>query len=477
MANVHINYLDIWVFGLFKNPDGTYKEVNLMTDYRNGLQFNIGSISPKDYQSKENTAFSLNTYTTAEYNITGTTSVMPSAGLRVQRMRFVLEFQDPKSGGQQQVDYSTIEYPNHECKDMCVATASGDTKSAWLSSQVADPRQNLNENDWPPMKVVDPGTGFGSAPYGGGGGGTPNKVNNFSLFGLPSCANTSPDKDRETSPDPVNISTAYIRNDVMLSPWELGAIHRGAVWQTINLHKYNPSRVMGGYAGGDANILDQIKMTEDLEVYGKFNVNCGIKTHEDTLYVDAQKESLRLLTMGITTGTTYEDPIAGGTPALIDQTKADTIADSVVNDAPGHGKWLDRSQIIATPELIKNCSTDAEQEEIAGKFINLCKAGTSDTTIGTSAKIIVLAQAIKDIGGVKLSKDLNYDGVIDANATDKYDANGNTKNNDTINEKDVLTTFGIYDPMFDEIISSTKIIGVIKLDGGKWVLNRYMYSE
>ena len=119
-----------------------------------------------------------------------------------------------------------------------------------------------------------------------------------------------------------------------------------------------------------------------------------------------------------------------------------------------------------------------KKEEIIGKFINLCKAGTEDTTIGTSAKIIVLAQAIKDIGGVKLSKDLNYDGAIGTSVVDKYDADGDGDTTDSVNEERD-TTVGIYDPMFDEIISSMRMIGIIELNPStnKWELKRYLYTE
>lgn len=35
--------------------------------------------------------------------------------------------------------------------------------------------------------------------------------------------------------DSKHLSTAYIRNAPMQSLWELGVIHRGAAWQTLNL--------------------------------------------------------------------------------------------------------------------------------------------------------------------------------------------------------------------------------------------------
>ena len=57
--------------------------------------------------------------------------------------------------------------------------------------------------------------------------------------------NSSTSRDKETATEPAwkgnntdqHISTAFIRNAPMRSPWELGLIHRAVPWQTINLKK------------------------------------------------------------------------------------------------------------------------------------------------------------------------------------------------------------------------------------------------
>jgi hypothetical protein len=71
----------------------------------------------------------------------------------------------------------------------------------------------------------------------------------------------------------------------MMSPWEIGFIHRASKWQTINLkatgytnfaeHKdsCNESENGSGYSSGDGAILQQIKMTDRIGCYGKINVN------------------------------------------------------------------------------------------------------------------------------------------------------------------------------------------------------------
>lgn len=70
----------------------------------------------------------------------------------------------------------------------------------------------------------------------------------------------------------------------MVSIWELGAIHRASKWRTLNLSmspkgaqaqnaEQNFVQKGGGtYQDGDGPILDQVKMTNDLEVLGKINL-------------------------------------------------------------------------------------------------------------------------------------------------------------------------------------------------------------
>lgn len=96
-----------------------------------------------------------------------------------------------------------------------------------------------------------------------------------------------------------HISTAFIRHAIlrrtsssgsggtpsvvehpMESLWELGAIHRGSRWQTLNLSKspeYDKAEGFvndgaGDYENGDGPILDQVKMTNDCLSFGKINL-------------------------------------------------------------------------------------------------------------------------------------------------------------------------------------------------------------
>mgnify|MGYP007055255593 CR=1 FL=1 len=102
----------------------------------------------------------------------------------------------------------------------------------------SDPRQNLNPGDWQPLEWKNW-----------------NNPENY----LPS--DTTGDRESEV--------TAWITNRPMKTAAELGRIHRGAQWETINLRAcgsspadYNPNADLNAegisYKMGDAGILDQV---------------------------------------------------------------------------------------------------------------------------------------------------------------------------------------------------------------------------
>ena len=60
----------------------------------------------------------------------------------------------------------------------------------------------------------------------------------------------------------------------MESLWELGCISRAEPWKTLNLKRSNPLALGGEtYAKGDANILDQVKITDAKSRFGLINLN------------------------------------------------------------------------------------------------------------------------------------------------------------------------------------------------------------
>jgi hypothetical protein len=343
-------------------------------------------------------------------------------------------------------DYAYIDYSNYTDSDIAdsdyadsdvesntfFAYADAGSKSAYFIFQAADPRQNLHPADWKReySTDTDPGT-LGS--------------NNTNF--LPNTAGTyGTDSDRENSDVvyPWQISTAYIRNAPMKSPWELGAIHRGTAWQTINLKKYNYNQGKSGGGNkyndestinsGDANILDQIKMSDNFTTLGKINLNV------------TEQLILKTLFYGIYTNSGYESPSAQDSAPtyMLTEAMAESLADETLTETSADN-FKTRAEILTNIESFSDNNlglvqtNDAVQEEIIGKFINLTKADEIKTNQVT---IIAIAQTIDDIGGgITVYNDLNQDGdILDAN------------------EKIINTQFGVYDQYADKITATQKVL-------------------
>lgn len=287
--------------------------------------------------------------------------------------------------------------------------------------------------------------------------------------------------DKEAGTNPW-VSTCYIRNGVIESPWELGAIHRGAAWETINLKAYNNGAIGGGsYADGDANILDQIKMNGNTANSGKININTPVK------------DVLKALVRNIYVGESYVAP--GGTSgAIISSLFAEDIANGILNlnGAKGGNTYTSRAAVADVGILTDNSLdggsldqiTDAKKEEIIGKFINL-------TTVRQNLfTLIILAQTIRDAGnpsgsatGVPLYIDLDLDGDFEGSVSevsagwdiDGKDTNNNGNPNDdpVISDKNldadsnpetVKAKMGRYDQYVDTITTEQKILVVVYRD-------------
>ena len=269
-------------------------------------------------------------------------------------------------------------------------SSTGSTDYLYFDSQIDDPRQNLLQDDWTINNWDDsPDSNVYSR-------------NSSLIF------NPNPDIDRSddedtadyepSANDPWDISTAYIRNEAMKSPWEVGFIHRGAKWQTLNLKRYNNKTTSsligagggGSYSDGDANILDQIRMTDANLEYGKINLNTS------------STAVLKVLFQKVCIGSNKESP-GSITGNIVDTTIAEQIASSIlsINGVDGGTPLLCRSALLDNDTIVDlltgnnlglNQNNDALMEEIVGKFINLTKAKRANLF-----NIIVVAQAIKDI--------------------------------------------------------------------------------
>lgn len=316
------------------------------------------------------------------------------------------------------------------------------SKTYILSTQVEDPRQNLNSGDWgirPEANSLSDGQEAEINLTNGEQlvtklGSTNDKSNPSAPSFAATDYDTGYDLEEVTSPSYINnstfMSTAYIRNAPMLSPWELGFIHRGKKWQTLNLSKYNKSKAVKGYKNsnnnwflpgggkyedGDANILDQIKMTP--EAKSPVKVNLAGKSDE---MLNALFAGIYLGCSPIMYGGSIDNISKSGTEItpefispIVSKLKAANfttragIADILSFESENSGK-----------------RTKAGREELIGKVIQL-----TDIYSGLQMfELVILSQAIKDIGNpsdhtaaVKVKKPFyNSSGELETTDIDAY---------------------------------------------------------
>lgn len=350
------------------------------------------------------------------------------------------------TGGFKGYDYSTINKTSTLAVDLLncdPTTLPALPKSTFFSFQTEDPRQNLNAGDWyvataaPQVYNDAVGSGIGTSywkvkwdtPAGSGYTGIVNEKGSPAGGYADALSAASGnvalcEADKEICTDPAGgtMSTAFIRNAPMISPWEIGFIHRGIKWQTINLKKFDKNKVInainvggnkynpggGNYDLGDANILDQIKMTSAADSPKKIQLK--------TRMVEALTALLDKVRLGCTPDVTMS----------IDSMSKTTGTELVSNDIAILVKkimakdivLLSRGELADIPEMssenslaTKQRDTDAKQEELIGKIINL--TDITDKTknfYGNKIRfftIVVIAQSIKDVGGVGVDIPIN----------------------------------------------------------------------
>lgn len=336
-----------------------------------------------------------------------------------------------------------------------------------MYTQAVDPRQNLNPGDW-----TKGNSKLATLPTGTDMGLTPSRSVRTSGDTEPDALNTNNGVGADNGTP--RLSTAFIRNAPMKSPWEIGAIHRGAKWETINLKYYaNPHNQYSvsaditangiAYApsvvpvplydtdGGDAAILDQIKMTGRKEVYGKVDIN------------KENPNVFRALFFKIYCDGDYSNPGAQ-TGTEITHGDANNLATTFLGtyrmDGTKAYEFKTRAQIASMQGLYGFGTDDATQEASIGKFINLTKAGTASTEY----TILAIGQSILDAGGPSPGITLI-----------KLDDDGNQV---TINN--VLK--GSYQQYADEITGEQKIMVVLSYDaaapaGERFKIVRYRQIE
>lgn len=343
------------------------------------------------------------------------------------------------------LDYARIVDP---ASPVTINGIEGTNDYIHIAFEINDPRHNQFAANWSVVSgagdsAFDPGTRI--SPY-------TNSV----------CApHASGDGDGSAGDDPWEISTAHIANIPIISPWELGAIHRGGNWETINLkaHNANANTKSGGgpYADGDANILNQIKMSTAAQTPKKVNLT------------DQREETHTALIRKIRIGSDYDDPGNGGTEINTLTNKIDTIVAKILDQ---NAAFLQRSEVAKVTELFDGTcgvtqNTDARKEELIGKLINL----TDIDTASEYFTVLVLAQSIRDRGeGVTLNFDLDDDGDAGEESASEieagYDINGDGDSDDTTGIPETIANCQLnqYDQFADQIVSTRKLKAEIHRD-------------
>lgn len=396
-----------------------------------------------------------------------------------------------------------------------------------------DPRQNLNPDDWDRTlkfvagndiktpgsdeKLADAMCLDGSAATGWTGavneGGTVDLTQNF----IPYRNADQATRDMETANQPgwrytgtgdfnnLRLSTAFIRNAPMMSPWEIGLIHRGTRWQTINIsntcdpddngqnikltgHKpHNNSWELSGtkYGGttgyfGDAAILDQIKMTDKCATYGKININRLRQNDElfnkEGADLNLEQHIANAIFRGVRFGENITHFYANSTRQSNDDfPNANNGTSETVGTLSGaqfgnltasRDAHTSRAHFIGWSNgdmenaygAASPANTDAACEEIIGKTINLLCA---ETTSPSQIKVVVVAQVIKDAAGMQFRKDSSGNNVQAACEFGQFDYN---------------STSNIH---FDEIIGEVKMLVTVERDitTGQMLIRRTDYLE
>ena len=370
--------------------------------------------------------------------------------------------------------------------DYTVLDASSEAKNLYnrfylVGLEAKDPRQNLNNGDWNVAPKVFgynmSTTDWSSLEVDGDKSVLAERlVAGHCNTGSNPSAQTGADPEIFTNPAWVSatehLSTAYIANKPMKSLWELGAIHRGIPWQTINLKK---STVVSGmlnnvtrnanadgytYAQGDGFIFDQVKLVDNGAVVstGKIDLN---RANSATFSEAWDQKLFASVFAGVGLGHSYADlhtDYNARTGAnKVSEADAAAITGSLYA-AHGSSVWESRGQLLTGNfyngygEL--SMSTDAAQEEFVGKTMNLLKAQLSGQTPETDTiKAVIVVQTLKDIGGE------GSEAEIIRFKQDKTEEKKNCK----IGRFDAPVADGDGFVYFDEITSEVKMLVTYKL--------------
>ena len=336
-----------------------------------------------------------------------------------------------------QLTVSSVNYDKERAMSV-PASREYSFQAAW---QAVDPRVNHYPIDWT-LKLSDPKAE--TVVYPGTWG-----INNFD--------NDSEGKldavtegDKEAVSDPAwtssgHLASAYIRHAPMESLWELGCISRAEPWKTLNLKKsrvFASGETQGGgeYAKGDANILDQVTLTDKKSRFGLINLNTDEHFVLETLFyqipfhtelhqagIGADDKSILGATGTSSIYSVYSKKDTSNhkeesclaclimerskilrfekrSDLLMDETEVDalTTIDSGKRSSLKETVTKLRTALFSIPKTGESASpeeetssktTDAEEEQLVGKIMNQVAADPYETVY-----IIAVGQSIRDLG-------------------------------------------------------------------------------
>ena len=322
----------------------------------------------------------------------------------------------------------------------------------------------------------------------------------------PACSGENPADTTEEK----RMSTAYIRNAPMKTLWELGVIHRGMAWQTLNIKRArrsvsdsswrrislsdneyveNLSAEGVAYIDGDGIILEQTKLTNLTYTAGKLNVN-SLLPRDPSLpplqyNADWNKDIVKALFANIRYGHRISDLYSislnvglTGLGKVAWNTNFSNVFTAVEQIPEGRdpkdyyaGKYLSRADFVegaSNPNstadyILANGfglrsgwidAADAQQEEFVGKTVNLLTAGANTPNM---IQAVIVVQTIKSVPtGAQIHRP-TYDRNMTAPALLDADATTMVATDDF----DVARVDGV-DVHYDEITGEIRALVTIK---------------
>lgn len=370
-------------------------------------------------------------------HVRGSLAVPESSNVTVENVNIYIDavklLKRPSAGGNfVPVDFAKIEKTLSGAETFNI---NSNNSTLYAGVYTHDPRQNLNKGDWSsyPIDLVDDAPDFDNSVGVGSSSSYSNiksfQYGNATTFGKVNSHDydsvEDDDKDVENITDTGvadgrtgkfeiaakfktedsedrPLSTAFIRQDPLESLWELGFIHRGIKWQTINLkavqNETDIRNIDPEYKNGDAEILDMVCLNYGERHKIDLNARGAQFPNDGSLAQKIWEELFSLSSDKIRIGNPHPDKsieLTDGDDISLNETVSDLLELGAGDDGESGGGegdtsgsnipsdlvlgsrnlFLRRSAIApALYEAVKDKSTDAKQEAYVGKVIGLTDA-------------------------------------------------------------------------------------------------------